>query len=279
MRGHDSGSVDENDAYDINNYNEKKLKYQDGKCREREIRMAQAKEIINIEKISEKLINVKIVGDSPLITHNWDVKAQREILEKEMGIQKVAKMKKNPYEDFASSMYWLDKMPETITKASLDEAIANGARFGFPLTAIKQAAISAAFRMKWSKDKMSLRGIFFIKPEADGYYSGDMEISEDQKRIDIIPNVFHPEPMVEIKFENLTMRRDMVRVGMGSADIRYRAEFDKWSMNFMVSFNENGQYNMDQIITMLNAGGYVCGIGEWRPEKDGQYGMFHVQGE
>ena len=29
---------------------------------------------------------------------------------------------------------------------------------------------------------------------------------------------------------------------------------------------------------IINAGGYVCGIGEWRPERDGQYGMFHVAG-
>jgi len=240
--------------------------------------MAQAKEIIKIEPIKKKLVKVRIVGDSPLITHCWDVKAQREILEKEMGIKKVGKMKKNPYEDFASSMYWLDKMPDEITKESLDKAIANGARFGFPLTGLKQAAISAAFRMGWSKDKMSLRGAFFIEPDVNGYYAGDLEISDDQKQIDIIPNVFHPEPMIEIQYERLTMRRDMVKVGMGSADIRYRGEFDNWSAEFTLSFNENGDKSIDQILTMLNAGGYICGIGEWRPERDGQYGMFHVEG-
>lgn len=240
--------------------------------------MAQPKEIINIEPIKKKLVKIRIVGDSPLITHNWDVKAQREILEKEMGIKKVQKMKKNPYEDFASSAYWLDKMPEPVTTESLDEAIANGARFGFPLTGVKQAAISAAYRMGWSKDKMSLRGAFFIEPEVNGYYSGDLEISEDQKRIDIIPNVFHNEPMIEIKYEKLVMRRDMVKVGMGSADIRYRAEFDNWYADMTISFNENGDKNIDQIMTMINAGGYICGLGEWRPERDGQYGMFHVHG-
>jgi len=105
-----------------------------------------------------------------------------------------------------------------------------------------------------------------------------MEISDDQKRIDIIPNVFHPEPMVKLDFERVSMRRDMVRVGMGSADIRYRGEFSNWSAEFTLSYNENGERSIDQILTMLNAGGYVCGIGEWRPEKDGQYGMFHVEG-
>jgi hypothetical protein len=239
--------------------------------------MAQAKkELISITPIEKKLVQLRIVGDSPLITHCWDVKAQRQILESEMGIKRVGKLKKNPYEDFASSMYWLNKMPETITKESLDEAIENDGRFGFPLTAVKQAAISAAYRMGWSKDKMSLRGAFFIKPEVDGYYTGDLEISEDQKQIDIIPNVFHNEPMIEIKYEKLSMRRDMVKVGVGSADIRYRAEFDNWYADMTIDFNANGDKTIDQIMTMINAGGYICGIGEWRPERDGQFGMFHI---
>lgn len=233
-------------------------------------------EVINIEPIQKKLVKIRIVGDSPLITHCWSAKAQREILEKEMNIKKIQKAEKNPYEDFASSMYWLDKMPETITKESLDEAIANGARFGFPLTGVKQAAISAAYRMGWSKDKMSLRGAFFIEPEVTGYYTGELALSEDQKRIDIIPNAFHNEPMIEIKYEKLTMRMDMVRVGMGSADIRYRGEFDNWYADMTISFNEKGDKNIDQIMSMINAGGYICGIGEWRPERDGQYGQFHI---
>lgn len=234
-------------------------------------------EVIKIEPIKKVMTKIRIVGDSPLICHNWDVKAQRAILEKEMGITKVAKAKKNPYEDFVSSLYWLDKMPEVFTKEAVDEAIAKEPRFGFPLTGLKQSAISAAFRMGWSKDKMSLRGAFFIEPDVNGYYSGDLVISDDQKEIHIIPNVFHPEPMVEIHYERLTMRRDMVRVGMGAADIRYRGQLENWYADITISYNENGLHNLDKIISMMNAGGYVCGIGEWRPERDGQNGMYHIQ--
>lgn len=237
-----------------------------------------AAEVIKIEPIKKKYVTLRIIGDSPLITHNWDIKAQREILEKEMGIKKLAKMKKNPFEDFASSMYWLEKMPEVFTRASMDEAISKEPRFGFPLTAIKQAAISAAFRLGWSKDKASLRGVFFIDPDVDGYYSGELEVAEDEKSISIIPNMFHPEPMIEIKYESLIMRRDPVKVGMGSADLRYRAQFNNWYADLKISYNENGNRSIDQITSMINAGGYAVGIGEWRPEHDGQYGQFHVQG-
>ena len=43
-----------------------------------------------------------------------------------------------------------------------------------------------------------------------------------------------------------------------------------------MSYNANGMYSLEQIVNIINAGGYACGIGEWRPERDGQYGMFHV---
>ena len=240
--------------------------------------IAKKENVIAIRPIVKKDIKVRIVGDSPIITHCWDVKAKRQILEKELGIKAVrGAEKKDPVSDFASSMYWLDPMPNEITAESVNSAIENGARFGFPLTGIKQAAISAAYRMGWSKDKMSLRGAFFIIPEFDGYYAGDLLISNDRKNIDIVPNAFHPEPMIEIHAENISMRQDMVKVGNGAADIRYRGQFDNWYADLTISYNENGDKTIDEILTILNAGGYVCGLGEWRPERDGQYGMFHVE--
>ena len=208
-------------------------------------------EVIEIRPIHIKTFNVHIVGDTPLIMHAWSEKAKREMLEKQMKVTKTkSRAAKNPVEDFIRSMYWLSLMPEEMTMEAFDEAIANGARFGFPITAFKQAAISAAYRMGWAKDKMSMRGAFFI--------DGD----ENQ--------------MLEIKSDAPIMREDMVKVGMGTADIRYRGEFRNWSADLNISFNENGQYSPEQIVNIINAGGYVCGVGEWRPERDGQYGMFHV---
>ena len=208
-------------------------------------------EVIEIRPIQIKKATVHIVGDTPLIMHAWSEKAKREMLEKQMKVTKTkSRDAKNPVEDFIRSMYWLSPMPEEMTMEAFEEAIANGARFGFPITAFKQAAISAAYRMGWAKDKMSMRGAFFI--------DGD----ENQ--------------MLEIRSDAPIMREDMVKVGMGTADIRYRGEFRNWSADINISFNENGQYSLEQIINIINAGGYVCGVGEWRPERDGQYGMFHV---
>ena len=210
-------------------------------------------EVIEIRPIEIKKVTIRIVGDTPLIMHAWSEKAKRMMLEAQMGIAKGKKKEaKNPVDDFIRSMYWLTPMPEDGTMESFEEAIANGARFGFPVTAFKQAAISAAYRMGWAKDKMSMRGAFFIDSDENG--------------------------MIEIHSDTPEMREDMVKVGMGTADIRYRGEFKNWYADLTISYNANGQFSLENIVNIINAGGYVCGVGEWRPERDGQNGMFHVVG-
>ena len=210
-------------------------------------------EVIEIRPIEIKKVTIRIVGDTPLIMHAWSEKAKRMMLEAQMGVAKGKKKEaKNPVDDFIRSMYWLTPMPEDGTMESFEEAIANGARFGFPVTAFKQAAISAAYRMGWAKDKMSMRGAFFIDSDENG--------------------------MIEIHSDTPEMREDMVKVGMGTADIRYRGECKNWYADLTISYNANGQYSLENIVNIINAGGYVCGVGEWRPERDGQNGMFHVAG-
>lgn len=215
-------------------------------------------EVVAIRPIEIKRVPIHIEGDTPLIMHAWSEKAKQMMLDAQMGKAKgKVKPKKSPAEDFVDSMYWLDGKPvitaamsEEARMAAFADAVEDGARFGFPVTAFKQAAISAAYRMGWSKDKVSLRGAFFIESDENG--------------------------MIEIDSDAPTMREDMVRVGMGTADIRYRGQFDNWSADLVISYNANGPYDLDSIINIINAGGYVCGVGEWRPEKDGQYGQFHV---
>lgn len=210
--------------------------------------------IIEIKPINIVTTTVRIAGDTPLIMHRWSEKAKRMILEKQMKKTKSsAKEAKNPVEDFIESIYWMEGKPSEYTEEAFDEACRNGARFGFPVTAIKQATISSAYRNGITKDMASLRGAFFISGEGS-------------------------ELLAEVKGCTPTMREDMVRVGMGVADIRFRGEFSSWYMDLQVSYNANGAYTLDQIINLINVGGFSCGIGEWRPEKDGNYGMYHVAG-
>lgn len=235
-------------------------------------------EVIEIRPVQLKDVRLRIVGDSPLITHAWSAKAKRQILEKEIGATVTkAREPKNPLEDFCSSMYWLTPMPEVFTQDEIDKALNSGARFGFPTTAIKKSAISAAYRMGWAKDKVSLKAAFFILSEADGYYSGDLDVDYDKKKIEIVPNVYKPADLVEIHSDMPIMREDPVTVGIDSADLRYRGEFRNWHIDITLRYNVNGMYSLEQIINMVNAGGFGCGIGEWRTERDGVSGAFHVE--
>ena len=209
-------------------------------------------EIIQIKPLDIRTVPIRIVGDSPLIVHAWSAKAKRQMLEAQM---KTTKMKgkeiRNPVADFIGSLYWLTDMPEEETEEGFIKAVENGAKFGFPVTAIKQAANSSAYRLGWVKNQMSLRGSYFLKTEYG--------------------------EMAEIKGSIPEMREDMCKIGMGTADLRYRGEFKTWYMNMVLEYNASSDLTLEQIVNCINAGGYCCGIGEWRVEKDGTFGKFHIE--
>ena len=72
------------------------------------------------------------------------------------------------------------------------------------------------------------------------------------------------------------MRKDMVRIGMGTADVRYRGEFPEWSATLSIQYNAN-VISVEQILNLFDNAGYSVGIGEWRPQKDGSFGRFQVK--
>lgn len=134
------------------------------------------------------------------------------------------------------------KDPEADFHASLYQMPDGG--YGFPCVAFKSAAVGAC-RFSEGIKMTEARGAFHIVGEL--------------AKIDGVP----------------TMREDMVRVGMGSADIRHRGEFKTWRVTLLVSYNASA-FSPEQIINLLNIAGFGVGVGEWRPEKDGSYGRFHV---
>ena len=145
---------------------------------------------VTIPAINIQYATIRVVGDSPLIVHKWSEKAKKEILDKQM---KKAKTKghdaKDPVRDFIESLYWIDGEPEDKTEEGFAHAIESGARFGFPSVAFKASAVSAGYRSGVTKDKVSMNAAFHIDGE-----------------------------LVEIKGVP-EMREDMVRIGMGTADI------------------------------------------------------------
>lgn len=123
--------------------------------------------------------------------------------------------------------------------------------YGFPTIAFKAATVSAARFFGKDVKMTELRQFLFMAgvPSAD--------------RSQILTAVTG-EPK---------MREDMVRVGMGGTDLRYRAEFIDWTAVLDITYVTTA-INRDSVLSLVDAAGMGVGVGEWRPEKRGQNGTF-----
>lgn len=222
------------------------------------------KKQIELKPMELATVDITIVGKTPLIVHAWSNKAKQMMLDKQRG--KATKSKheiKIPVNDMIEACYWLSNEPELgntdeEAEANYNAAIAAGARFGFPVTGIKQSAITGAGRSGLDVKMTELRGSFFLEGATDCSTADLAEI--------VCSNT--PE-----------MREDMVKVGGMSktADIRYRPQFNEWEIPLRMTYNVNGKYSIEQLLNCFNVGGFACGIGEWRPERDGQMGMYSLK--
>ena len=195
---------------------------------------------VSIHKPDITELLVPIVGTSRLVSHAWDQKAINMMLAKQKGKAVPKKAPKDPEADFKASLYQSTE-----------------GWYGFPAVAFKQAAV-AACRFCDNSVKMNIaRGIIFVQP--DGY----TENGHDIVRID------GDEPV---------MRQDMVRIAMGTADIRYRGEFRNWSANLRVRVNAN-ILSPEHIFNLFELAGHHVGVGEGRPgapKTSMDWGMFRT---
>lgn len=207
------------------------------------------KENIGIEfpVLDLQMMEITLIGDSPLIVHAWSHKAKKEMLDKQTKRAQGAREAKDPKADFEASMYRL-----------------SDGGYGFPSVAFKNSAVTAGTSVA-GLTKIAARQAFHILGEdadINGAFNGS------KSRVNLI-RIEGSEPQI---------REDMVKVGMGTADLRYRAEFSGWHAKILVRFNAN-VLSPAQILNLLNTAGFAVGVGEWRPEKDGQSGLFHVATE
>jgi hypothetical protein len=87
--------------------------------------------------------------------------------------------------------------------------------------------------------------------------------------------------LLPLGFARCTMRQDCVRLAGpgGTADLRFRAQYDDWSVDLPVQFNGR-VISAEQIVHLLNVAGFHVGVGEWRPagkQSTGDFGRFQVK--
>ncbi len=120
----------------------------------------------------------------------------------------------------------------------------------FPARAFKAAAVEAC-RQTDGITMTSARQMFFV--------SGLKEVE-----------------WVNIESDPPIMREDVVTIGQGTTDLRYRPQFNNWKASIEVRFLED-VISPEQIVNIFELAGFCSGIGEDRPNKKGHtFGMFKV---
>ncbi len=83
-----------------------------------------------------------------------------------------------------------------------------------------------------------------------------------------------PDEYLKVECSEPTMRRDNV-VRMGRANLAYRPEFREWAVWIPVKLDHE-VVTLDQFIHIVNKAGLGVGVGNWRPEKKGDFGLWEV---
>lgn len=198
---------------------------------------------ITLPPLKLETMHLPLMGDTPLIVHAWSEKAKKAMLGKQMKEAATAKSAKNPKQDFEGSLYRLD-----------------GGRYGFPSVAFKSAAVTACTSVS-GITKIAARQAFRVVGEPSVTRSA---FNGSVMRNDLV-QIIGPEP---------EMREDAVRI-QKTTDIRYRGQFWPWMVELEVLYNRN-VLSVAQIVNLFNTAGFAVGIGEWRMEKSGEFGAFHV---
>lgn len=193
-------------------------------------------EVVKLDPIKVKTIQISIRGISPLISHQFSEKARKQMRDKKLGQKVKAREAADPEAELEAATYRL-----------------SDGSFGVPATAIKNAITEAAHKDLGIPRTVLRRGLFIV---ADDTPSGGV-------------------PLVRIRTPERLMREDVVRVGMGSSDLRWRPEFPKWEIDLRIQYDTEW-LQVETIVGLLQRAGFGIGIGEWRPERDGDFGRFEI---
>ncbi len=196
---------------------------------------------IQLQRFTEALVEVPIIGRTPIISHRWSEKAvamlpghpDRAQLESKKGPHQ-------PEEEAEAALYRLEDGRPAAPASSFKAAMVGACRF---------------FGKKLSMTEAKL--LFFV--EADGIDPRD------------------GRPLVAID-GRLELREDMPRITGGTAVLRYLYQIADWRAELRIRFLPLN-ITSDSIATLVDAAGRL-GVGDWRPSSPksatGSYGTWQV---
>lgn len=221
--------------------------------------MPKAKEVeVKLPEIDFKTVEITLYGTSPLVTHPFPLKAMKQIEDKQMGVAKTTRHDiRQPWKDLGESLYWLTEPPAEFTEESITTAMNEGAVFGFHVGGVKDSAISAAVRRGLIKNAPMARGLFRILGTKQDYLY--------KKNCLAIKSTQPP-----------VMRKDCLSTFSSGADMRYRPQFDEWSIDVTIEYDA-GAITLEQLLMWFKLGGFACGLGENRAEKGEGWGSYTIE--
>lgn len=198
---------------------------------------------LTIAPIQTEILAIDIVGTAPLIVSRFSEKAKAQMLAAQQG-KKRQPERRDPHREYLASLYRAGVEPGS-----------DKVRFGLPAMAFKMATIGAGrfygkqIKMTELRQFMTFYGIP-VPTEAGRMVvlTGKPQMREDYVRL---AGVNHP------------------------ADLRYRGCFYRWSATLLVGYTKN-LLDRDSVVSLIEAGGLGVGVGEWRPERNGEFGTFRV---
>lgn len=211
--------------------------------------------VVEIKPLKIRVLKLTLVGDSPLIVHAWSFKAQRQIVQKHMGEapDDGTKEAKDPVECMRDC---LSQLP-------------GGKGYGFPAIAVKKALVAVANQA--GLKKVDMRYAFHVIGDLLPIQAPPLEspYTEWDTR-------FWSQLAFAAK-HGASLRMDPVRIGMNKPDMRFRAQFPVWSIpNIVIHYNAS-VCTPSLLVNVAQLAGFANGLGEWRSQKDGGFGMFHVE--
>lgn len=195
---------------------------------------------VQIRRIQVEKIRIPIVGTAPLISHRFDEKARKQMLEKQTA-KKAMREVRDPVAEYQACLYRIAENGDEV--------------FGFPVSAFRKATIGAARFYDKSVSMTGLRQMFMVK--------GIITKADPLALVRIDGD---PEP-----------REDTVKLPNGNAEVRFRAVFEEWAVELEIDYVASS-IDEESLVSLVDAGGQFVGVGDWRPERTGQFGTYQIGG-
>jgi hypothetical protein len=219
--------------------------------------------VIEVPPIVIGAVKIKLIGDSVLCLHAWSHKAIRQMLDKQMGKAQQRKAPKDPTEEFLGALHVMPGAPEPVLHKEPDGTVWAEGEFGFRACGLKAAIIRAATdaNLHMTDMRRALRVPGDVSRGANG-------AGRDAQR-------FQSDSLIRIQADRAWMGMDMVRLSSSVADVRFRPVFTDWWANAVIKYNKS-VLNLEQVVNLVKMAGFGVGIGEWRPERGGEWGTFTI---